>query len=548
MRPAAGSTARGALIEAIRPGESELSGRAMWRLGSVTVAVIIAVINLIGAGAVLVIGLLVVPTPHDVHHIGHIRLIDGMVAAGYVAVAVPLGVFVGTRRLWGLRQWLLEERRPSATEIRLVLYAPLRLFALQLGLWTAAAALFGILNATYSARLAVGTAVTVMLTGLVTASMAYLLTERLLRSPAARALAGGAPDRLWVPGVTTRSLLAWALGTGIPVLGLVAIGILAFTGGYDISVSTLRVATVVLGGTGIAVGLLATALAARTTADPIASVRRALGRVQRGDFDVTVPVYDGSQIGQLQQGFNAMVAGLAERERIKEAFGTYVDPDVAAHILEEGIDMAGEEVEVTLMFLDARNFTGFSERTPAREVVGAINRLFERVVPIIHAHGGRVDKYVGDGLLAVFGAPRRQPNHADEALAAALEIAGALSHSDGDAGKEGHGEQDEVLEIGIGLSSGTVVAGNVGGDGRFEFTVIGDAVNVASRVEAATRETGDSLLVAERTVSLLQHPDVELVERTGIELKGKRETVPVYAPEAGAPQTPNRHTRRPTAL
>ncbi len=526
MRPAAASTAREALIEAIRPGESELSGRAIWRLGSVTLAVIIAVTNVIGAGAVLVIGLLVLPTPHEVHNIGHVRLIDALVAAGYVAVAVPLGVLIGTRRLWGLRQWLFEERPATEKEIRLVLYAPLRLFVLQFGLWTVAAALFGILNLTYSGRLAVGTAVAIVLTGLVTASMAYLLTERLLRSPAARALARGVPGRLWVPGVTTRSLLSWTLGTGIPVLGLVSIGIVAFAGGYDVTVSTLRLATVVLGGTGIAVGLVATILAARTTADPIASVRRALARVQRGEFDVKVPVYDASQIGQLQLGFNAMAAGLAERERIKEAFGTYVDPEVAEHILEEGIDMAGEEVEVTLMFLDIRDFTGLSERTPAREVVGTINRLFERVVPVIHAHGGRVDKYVGDGLLAVFGAPRRQPDHADEALATALEIARSLS--------EQHDEHDEDLpEIGIGLSSGTVVAGNVGGDERFEFTVIGDAVNVAARVEAATRQTGDSVLVAERTVSLLQHAEVELVERTGVELKGKSETVSVYAPKDG---------------
>jgi adenylate cyclase len=287
---------------------------------------------------------------------------------------------------------------------------------------------------------------------------------------------------------------------------------------------------VVLGAVGLAVGLLAVVLAARTTADPISALRRGLARVQRGDFDVRVPVYDGSQIGQLQLGFNEMVAGLAERERIREAFGTYVDQDVAAHILEEGIDLAGEEVEVTLMFIDVRNFTGFAEQTPANEVVSAINRLFERIVPIIHAHGGRVDKFIGDGLLAVFGAPRRQPDHADEALAAALEIADVVGS--GEAG---------TLEIGLGLNSGTVVAGNIGGDRRYEFSVIGDAVNVAARVEAATRQTGDTVLLTERTAALLGRDRVELEERPGLELKGKRDAVTVYAPkvraaDAGAPR------------
>jgi adenylate cyclase len=264
--------------------------------------------------------------------------------------------------------------------------------------------------------------------------------------------------------------------------------------------------------------LLATTVAARATADPIDSVREALAQVQGGDFKTRVPVYDGTQIGQLQLGFNRMVTGLAERDRIREAFGTYVDPDVAERILEEGTNLAGEEVEVTLMFIDIKDFTGFAESTPADEVVGAINELFEQIVPIIHEHGGRVDKFVGDGLLAVFGAPRRQPDHADQALQSARQIAQSL-HSR-------HG-----LTIGIGLNSGKVVAGNVGGSGRLEFSVIGDAVNVAARVEAATRETGDAILVSERTKVVLADGGPALEERPGIQLKGKREEVRVYAPK-----------------
>jgi adenylate cyclase len=510
---------RGALIELWRPGESDLSGRSIWLLALLSLPVVIVTTNVIGAGAVVALGLFVVPLP-GVHNVGHVQLVDGLVAAAYVATAVPLGVLIGTRRLWRLRAWLVSERPATLQEIRLLLYAPLRLFALQFGLWSLAAIVFALINLRYSNQLAIGTAIVVVFTGLVTASMAYLFTERLMRAGAARALAHGAPERIAVPGVTTRALLAWVFGTGVPLLGIVTVGSLAFTGSYDLRFSNLRTIAVVLGSIGLVVGLWATILAARTTADPIASVRRALARVEHGEFDVRVPVYDGSQIGKLQLGFNQMVAGLAERERIREAFGTYLDQDVAAHILREGTALAGEEVEVTLMFVDVRSFTSFAERTPAPQVVAALNGLFEKIVPIIHAHGGRVDKFVGDGLLAVFGAPRRLNDHADQALAAAREIAEATA--------------DSELELGIGLNSGTVVAGNIGGDRRYEFSVIGDAVNVAARVEAATRQTGDTILLADRTAALLRDPPVELVERPDVELRGKRDVVRVFAPRVAA--------------
>jgi adenylate cyclase len=518
-----GMNVRGALIELWRPGEGELTGTAMWRIGSVALASMIVVVNLIGTGAVVVIAAFLVPEPTKS---AHVFLVNGLAAVAYFGIAAPLGVLIGTHGLWRLRTWLVEERTATLAETRLVLQAPLRLLVMQLALWWAAALVFFVLNLQYSDQLALRVGLTVALTGLVTASCAYLITERLLRSPAARALAKGAPGRVAVPGVTTRAVLAWAVGTGVVLGGLVAIGTLAVGHASGITVSNLGVAMIGLGGTGIAVGLLAVILAARTTADPIAALRRGLARVQLGDFDVRVPVYDGSQIGQLQLGFNEMVAGLAERERIREAFGTYVDPEVAAHVLEEGTDLAGEQVEVTLMFIDVRNFTSFAERTPAGDVVAALNRLFERIVPIIHAHGGRVDKFVGDGLLAVFGAPRRLRDHADKALAAALEIAEAV-----------HDGAEGSLEIGIGLNSGTVVAGNIGGDRRYEFSVIGDAVNVAARVEAATRQTGDALLIADRTAALLTDPPVELVERPGVELKGKRDAVRVYAARAPALRT-----------
>jgi adenylate cyclase len=512
-----GRTLWGGLVELVRPGEGGLSGRTLVRFGRVVLPAVIIVTNLVGACAVFVITNFVVPLP-IVADSAHVRLVNALTAAGYVALAVPLGVVLGNRGVLQLREWLLEERPATLVEARIVLRAPLRLFVLQVSLWLVAALLFGALNLGYSSTLGLRVAVIVLLTGVVTASCAYLLTELLLRPAAARALAHGAPERLAVPGVATRAVLAWVLGTGLPVCGLVAIGILALTGDHQATPHQLGVAMVVLGATGIGVGLLAVTVAARATADPVESVRRALAKVQRGELDVRVPVYDGTQIGQLQLGFNEMVAGLAERERIRDAFGTYVDPDVAEHILEEGTSLAGEEVEVTIMFIDIRDFTTFAEHTAADGVVAALNGLFEQIVPIIHAHGGRVDKFVGDGLLAVFGAPRRQSDHADQALATALETERTVNSREG-------------LKIGIGVNSGIVVAGNIGGAGRLEFSVIGDPVNVAARVQAATRETGDTILLTERTQELLAAPHPELVQRHGVELKGKHETVRIYAPK-----------------
>ena len=445
------------------------------------------------------------------------RLVNGLVAAGYVILAVPIGALIGTRWLAGLRDWLKSDRAPTEVEQRIVLLAPLRLFALQVAMWLGAAVVFGVLNLTYSGRLALWVSSAVVLSGLTTAACAYLLSERALRPIASRALSEGAEPPLPGPGVATRFLLAWGLGTAIPVTGVLIIGI-AFLAGTEATGTDLAVGMVVLGGGALTVGFMAILLAARATIAPVNAVRHALTEVRDGELDVQVPVYDGTQIGDLQLGFNQMVHGLSERQRIREALGAYVDPDVAEQILEEGTDLSGESVDVTVLFVDVRDFTGFAESREAEEVVATLNRLFERIVPIVHEHGGRVDKFTGDGLLAVFGAPRRLDDHADRALAAAREIQEAA-------------EELGDLELGIGLNSGEVVAGNIGGGGRLEFSVIGDVVNVAARAEAATRETGDSILLTEMTKAALKDSDGEFEKRSGVSLKGKAEDVALYGYE-----------------
>jgi adenylate cyclase len=483
----------------------------------------VVVANIVGAIVVVVGAVWVLPTP-PVEDFGEVRLVNLVAAGIYLLVALPIGVLWGNWALRGVLAAARQERDPSDAERRLVLRGPVRI-GLRMGfLWAVAAVLFAVLNLRYSGLLAFEVAITVALAGVTTSAVGYLLTERILRPITARVLKADVPGRPEVPGVAARALLAWALGTAVPVLGamLVALFALGLGGGVGISVRELAVTILGLGGVALVIGLLATALAARAAADPVLSVRDALSQVEEGELDVEVAVYDGTEVGLLQAGFNRMVAGLRDRDRIREAFGTYVDRDVAEHILEEGTSFDGEEVEVTMMFVDVRDFTGFAEGRSATETVASLNRMFERVVPIVHRHEGHVDKFVGDGLLAVFGAPRRQDDHAERALRTALEITESL------------GEDAELeLEIGIGLNTGRVIAGNVGGGGRLEFSVIGDAVNVAARVESCTRETGDAIMATESTKEALAGRDFEFEERSEVELKGKREPVALYAVRAG---------------
>jgi adenylate cyclase len=436
----------------------------------------------------------------------------------YVVLAAVVGKRIAEPRARQVAEWLAAERPPTAEERALVLRLPWRAAAFSAVGWLVASVVFGTVTATHHPAVYVaGVVLGILLAGLTTAAVTYLLAERRLRPVFARALAGGTPSQAHGPMVGTRPrlLVSWALGSGV---ALIAIAV-AFLGRGDSRGDDLVPTVLFLVVVGLFAGGVLIAAAAGSVSDPVERLTAAVERVEDGSLDEEVVVDDGGEIGRLQAGFNRMVAGLRERERIRETLGTYVDREVAEHILDEGTALEGEEVQVTAMFLDARGFTGLAERLSAREVVATLNRLFERIVPIIHAHGGHVDKYVGDGLLAVFGAPRRQEHHADHALAAALEIAAAV---------EG---EEAGFPIGIGLNSGAVVAGNVGGAGRLEFSIIGDAVNVAARVEAATRRTGDVVLVSEHTKALLSEEfSGTLEERPAVPLKGKTEAVSLFAP------------------
>jgi class 3 adenylate cyclase len=251
---------------------------------------------------------------------------------------------------------------------------------------------------------------------------------------------------------------------------------------------------------------------------PIHDLAEATARVGTGDYLQRLPVVQDDDLGALAASFNRMQAGLAERQRLQAAFGTYVDPALAARLLEQGDDVfTGERREVTVMFIDIRDFTPFAESNTAEDTVARLNALFEIVVPAVVDAGGHVNKFLGDGALAVFGAPNDLAAHADAALRAAVLIHRLVDERFGGA-----------LRIGIGINTGVVIAGTIGGGGKLEFTLIGDTVNVAARVEQLTKTTGDAILLTQQCVDSLASRPPGLIDRGFHVLKGKSAAVQVF--------------------
>ena len=251
---------------------------------------------------------------------------------------------------------------------------------------------------------------------------------------------------------------------------------------------------------------------------PIRDLKGGTERVAAGEYGQRLPVVQDDDLGALAASFNRMQAGLAERQRLQAAFGTYVDPTLASRLLEQGDDVfTGERREVTVMFVDIRDFTPFAEANTAEDTVARLNALFEIVVPAVVDAGGHVNKFLGDGALAVFGAPNDLADHADAAVLAAFVIHRLIAERFG-------GE----LRIGIGINTGVVIAGTIGGGSKLEFTLIGDTVNVAARVEQLTKTTGDAILLTGHTVDGLDSALPGLIDRGSHALKGKSADVKVF--------------------
>jgi len=441
-----------------------------------------------------------------------------------VLVLVTIAGLAPLAWAWGLREfrrsssWALAGEPPTVEDRERILAEPFRMAIRPLALWVIAA---GIIGAAISVREVFGLseiadiAQILVMGGLATCAIAYLVIERTFRPLFACALEGAAVGRPRSLGVRAKMLLAWAASSGVPLLGL------ALMPTRDAAASDA--ALVALGLVGLLSGLFAVSVAADSIAFRLDAIRAGLARVGAGDISADLEVDDGGEVGQLQAGFNQMVAGLRERQRLEDLFGRHVGHEVAAQALERGTDLGGESAESSVVFVDLVGSTAMAEVLPPGEVVATLNAFFDAVVDVVTAEGGWVNKFQGDGALCVFGVPAHQPDHPARALRAARTLRARLVALTGD---------HPGLDAGIGVSTGTVVAGNVGSEVRFEYTVIGRAVNEAARLTDLAKGRPGRILASGASVRAAGPEATSWSPRGTVGIRGQQAPTEVYEPAA----------------
>ena len=286
----------------------------------------------------------------------------------------------------------------------------------------------------------------------------------------------------------------------------------------------LRMVLIILFFIGLVLALLGSVYIARKITKPIRQLTDCAERVQQGDFEGRVTVDRVDEVGVLAQAFNHMLKGLEERDLVSKLLGKVVSPEIAQELLKKGVELGGEEKEVTILFSDIRGFTSLCEGQSATAVLRLLNAYLTEMSTIVEQHDGVVDKYIGDALMALFGAPIESDKSATQAVKAGLAMLDGLKRVNKLFLEQGLSQVD----IGIGINTDTVVVGNMGSKNRLNYTVIGDGVNLSSRLEGLTKFYGVKILVNETT--RMRTVGIEFREIDRVCVKGKDQAVTIYQP------------------
>jgi len=407
------------------------------------------------------------------------------IALSVVGFATSIGYAVVTvdRRL----RWFTTGRPPTHRD-RLFVERLLRnQSALLTVIWLISAAVLFLINRDGGvvAALLIGMSI---LFGITTSTGAALLLIQRPMRPITAAVMGSTPGRDTAPGVLPRLLLMWLMTSALPSIGIAVVVLMRSTGWIIQKNASIEIPVIVLSVISVFVGLRGMAIVAVSISDPVHDVVAAMARVERGQIDTRVDVYERSEIGRLQSGFNRMVAGLAERDRLRDLFGRHVGTDVALRAVSDADALTGEVRDAAVLFVDLVGSTQLAQSRSPAEVAEVLNRFFQIVVDEVDERHGLINKFQGDAVLAVFGAPLPSPHSAADALATARALTVALRRL-------------PVVDFGIGVSAGPVFAGNLGAEHRYEYTVIGDAVNEAARLADRAKATAQRALCSDAALA-----------------------------------------------
>lgn len=354
--------------------------------------------------------------------------------------------------------------------------------ALLAAIWAISGTILFVLNRDGGVETAWLIGMTVLLGVTTSTGAALLFIQRPMRPIIAAATRLDGRDT--APGVLSRLLLMWLMSSALPTIGIAVVVVMRSHGWIIQRTAPLEIPVIVLSVISVFVGLRGMAIVALSISDPVHDLVAAMARVERGKIDTRVDVYERSEIGRLQSGFNRMVAGLAERDRLRDLFGRHVGTDVALRAVSDADALTGEVRDAAVLFVDLVGSTQLAQSRSPAEVAEVLNRFFQIVVDEVDERHGLINKFQGDAVLAVFGAPLPSPHSASDALATARALTVALRRL-------------PVVDFGIGVSAGPVFAGNLGAEHRYEYTVIGDAVNEAARLADRAKTTGQRALCSD---------------------------------------------------
>lgn len=439
-------------------------------------------------------------------------LVALLVMLGTVAVAI-----IGPLILQPTLRWYVAGDPPTSEQREAAMKLAGQQSALLAAAWVLCGAVMVLVNRHGGAALLVPLVLGVVIGAAAAAGTGLLLAQRTLR-PIMVAATRGCEPRLAVPGVFARLVLLWFLCSAVPIGVITAFVVLRSFGWLIDKSASLDVPVLVVSLAALLLGMPTMILTSRSISDPVAEVADAMAEVEHGHIHTHVGVYERSQIGRLQSGFNRMVTGLEERDRLRDLFGRHVGPDVARRALEEGATLSGDVVDAAVLYIDLVGSTKLTESLPPQQVAAVLNDFFRIVVGTVDEFQGLINKFEGDAALVIFGAPLRT----DEPAAAALGTARAL------------GDKLRLLpmvDFGIGVSAGRVFAGNIGAENRYEYTVIGDAVNEAARLADLAKTSDRRILCSGAAIERAQPAERNRWDECySTVLRGRSEPTHVWTP------------------